>query len=437
MEFYSLFSGYFQIAIHLILSCNLFFDYLILSSMSWILMLKYWLIHYDVQWTRYTLNSKWIIHLNPASVQYNWYLRNKRKFGNFKYCIKRLSGFLLILFFLNLFKPTIIGHFGLFVSTILSILTHIFPALTILVLYLRMYCSKFEDTFYVIKELRYITIIFFATLPIFAIIGTVPIALGATVYTRAVMVASQIGITAMMIVLMQTALVTHWINKDVRIKAKAKRAKENEESSQSSSNKTDYDEIVKMLQDENEFERFVEHLMTEWSMEILLCLVEVTQIQSVIKQSSDTESQGQSTSTTSNGIKLTNVQEAILGNDGIVKSYIVYHEDIKQLLKEYNAKYYLIDDADKLGDIGQDELVQIKCKLYVLYLKYIINGAELQINISYEQKARLDQLMSNFNYFVNKVNMTNEELFGIYGDIVIELSNLLSYSFVRFVFNQQ
>ena len=39
-----------------------------------------------------------------------------------------------------------------------------------------------------------------------------------------------------------------------------------------------------MLKDETKFEKFIQHLMKEWSMEILLALIELTQMQSVIKQ---------------------------------------------------------------------------------------------------------------------------------------------------------
>ena len=85
-----------------------------------------------------------------------------------------------------------------------------------------------------------------------------------------------------------------------------------------------------------------------------------------------------------------------------------------------------------MGDIDNDEIVQIKCRLYILYLKYIVDGAELQVNLGHEHKENLDILMSNLNDFVNTVNITKEDLFGIYHVVLNELTKLMSHSFYRF-----
>ena len=151
----------------------------ILYSLAWLLMLKYWLIHYNVEWTRFTMNSKWIIHLNHSAVSDNWYLRNKRKYGNFTYCIKRLAVFLVILFGFNVIDPLIFGDNDAVFNTLMAIITNLFPVV-IIVLYLKMHCSKFEDNFYVMKEMRYITICVIGGFISFGIVGTVPVYLGAT-----------------------------------------------------------------------------------------------------------------------------------------------------------------------------------------------------------------------------------------------------------------
>ena len=146
------------------------------------------------------------------------------------------------------------------------------------------------------------------------------------------------------------------------------------------------------------------HLSKEWSMEILLAFVEMTQFQSKIKE----EYQDMQ----SDKMTFTALQDALLENEQIPKSFIVY-EDVT-------------DDV-------KDKMTELKIRACELYDKYIV-GKELEINISHEQREQLHRFMDNSTYFLENVNMNETELFMMYDDIIEELSTLLGYSHCRYKF---
>ena len=142
---------------------NSIFNHLVIDTLPWLLMLKYWLIYYNVEWTIYTQNMEWIIHLDhcSAAVHRNWYFRNKHKYGNFAYCIKRLCMFIAIVFIFNLIQPIIMAGKQLYYVDLVMMIIPIFPGIVMLVLYIKMYCIKFEDNFYIMREIKHITISYF------------------------------------------------------------------------------------------------------------------------------------------------------------------------------------------------------------------------------------------------------------------------------------
>eukprot|EP01084_Bolivina_argentea_P281532 481708_1 len=389
---------------------------------AWLLTLRYWLIHFNVKWTKNTIDSKWKIHLNADQVKKNWYLKNKSTYGNLSWILKRLMIIISILISIHLTMEILFPK-GFVFATLVSFLLIITPMIIPYILYIKM--RKFQDKFYIMQEFRNITINIFVGTVAYLLIGMSP-SFGVSAFLRAVMVACLRVIMNTSSLAIQLWWVMHIINKDNKILLSWNTERELSIDSVASTSKSDIqNHIVQMqtiLKDENSFEQFMQHLSKEWSMELLVALIEISQMQSVMKTYFNIESSNDDT------MKLLSVQDSLLQNESIPESYVVYHKSVKGLLEEYD-----IYVTSKDEHFTEDKINEFKIKLFVLYKKYIVSGSELQINLSYEQKSRLDSLMSNVNYFINNVNIAQDELFSLYHDVNMELVKLLTHSYYRFV----
>eukprot|EP01084_Bolivina_argentea_P255766 430321_1 len=375
---------------------------LIINSLSWLLMLRYWLIHFNVKWIKHTMHSKWIIHLNHDRVNDNWYLKNKNKYGNLSYTLKRLLIFLCLLFTLRILVSIIFQEKGLIFAIFMDVISNIFPMFAIIILYIKLLYYKFNDRFYIMKEIKYITLNFFIGLFVFMIASSVSIYLGATAYTRATLVFLSVVIATAFNIVIQIWWVVHVIENDKSIELQTNSVRSGSETpSPVNQMDTHYEALNSILSTQQSFDEFVLHLNEEWSIEIILALIEITQMQSIIKQySSDNGTENMD----ENEMKYEMIQQCFLNNEYIVDSYVVYHKNIKELMQEFGIQYYIVGDNDKLNDVETDEIVQFKLRLYILYKKYVTDAAKLQLNIPYKQKLQLDRLMGNLNYFVNTIN---------------------------------
>lgn len=70
------------------------------------------------------------------------------------------------------------------------------------------------------------------------------------------------------------------------------------------------------------------------------------------------------------------------------------------------------------------------CHMQISY--YVISeGSELEINIGYDDRARLTNLMSDEEFFMES-NLSINDLFTIFDDAASEVLKLLMSSFLRF-----
>ena len=87
-------------------------------------------------------------------------------------------------------------------------------------------------------------------------------------------------------------------------------------------------------------------------------------------------------------MKLSILQKSLLQNKSIPSSYIVYNESVKEILDEYRINFCVNDNND-----DWNKLKEFKIRCYILYVKYIIDTSELQINVSYTQKEKISQFI--------------------------------------------
>lgn len=191
-----------------------------------------------------------------------------------------------------------------------------------------------------------------------------------------------------------------------------------------------------ILENDILFQSFLEHLNEEFSLECLLSLIELIQFKQVIIQY----------------IKDNNYNNV---NDTDIFAKIKYIN-----FPSFVPKSEIVYD-DKHGVIANitngDKWKEMKYRSYMLYIKYIKDLSEYQINISYELRSRFDNLMLTKSVWMNQWiedkgdigdNESEEEkelkeediecklsaidLLNMFNEVSIEMIQLLDYSFNRY-----
>lgn len=70
-------------------------------------------------------------------------------------------------------------------------------------------------------------------------------------------------------------------------------------------------------------------------------------------------------------------------------------------------------------------------RIWIMYNKYIIDSANLQLNISYENKKNLENTITKLQENENK-DKNDKQLLLIFEDVMIEVESLLRSSWTRF-----
>ena len=59
------------------------------QGVLYLLLLKFYMIYYEINWTLSSLRLKWVLHINPTVGKQDHFLLNKKTFGNVKFVAKR------------------------------------------------------------------------------------------------------------------------------------------------------------------------------------------------------------------------------------------------------------------------------------------------------------------------------------------------------------
>lgn len=148
--------------------------------------------------------------------------------------------------------------------------------------------------------------------------------------------------------------------------------------------------LYEMLSSSLTYNAFINHLSKEYSIECLLSLTEMIQFREYL----------------------------------IHKLYSKGFEDDK-------LRIVLASDIPK-SYIVENKQWDDKEKAYLLYTKYIRSGAELQINISAEQRLKYDQLMGNYIEFMGNGTISNMELIKLFDSCCTQMVYLMIDSKKRF-----
>jgi hypothetical protein len=127
-------------------------------------------------------------------------------------------------------------------------------------------------------------------------------------------------------------------------------------------------------------------------------------------------------------LELSSLQLAILNNEDIPDSYIVHNAALfKQKCLELE-----IEELD-----SESGIAKFKLSAYLLYQKYITDKSEFQINISYVRKMELENLLSDPQRWMTHYNINRFDLFHLYTECIEELYVLLPQVYYRFIESEE
>lgn len=215
----------------------------------------------------------------------------------------------------------------------------------------------------------------------------------------------------------------------------------------SNTNETATPQMVQCFGHDLAFSAFMQHLSAEFSMELLLSFIELTQYKKAVWDKLITTNGIPITPTTPKSdieenenmmvdLQIPRQQQKILENTSIPLSFIV-HNDLESVLKnhqENNRRQSFSysrsteNDGDEVADDEYDKLLnEFQVRGYILYCKYVDSSSEFQINVS-DQESKT--LLNKLNY-KNKLNQN--DLFQLYDKTLSELWQLLRHSYYRFI----
>eukprot|EP01084_Bolivina_argentea_P309771 535864_1 len=403
---------------------------------------RFWLIFFDLKHSSSQQNTEWKYHLDPDLVEHNFWLTHKKNYGSPSYTKK----FIIIYYISNVFL--LCGLYQIFINSKYIIVIHLLSAClhgieTSSYLLLWWKTPAYWDYFFIKKELKMISVGVCICVPVSWIL----IIFG-MIFSPELLLAISTIVGEIIVFLM--LLVSFWfIPNKIRQKelklliAKQARQSVPEDSVVSSTmngsmtnindpNKIKLTHIVRrlsknkhgihnakkklrklhhILSNKKTFKIYMQHLAKEFSIECLLFFVEIIQFKFSMKKRFDII----------NPKAIPSV--AVFAMDtplsSVTPQSIINREGFKDL-----SKYTLNNDPETL--MNESKNVCLK-----LYHKYVRNGSELETNISYGDRSRLSNLMTDQEFWFG-FNIKPNELFCLYDTVAICMFRLMEGSFARF-----
>ena len=456
-----------------------FLSFMLLYCWVW----RFWLIHYDTNFTLSTVKQDWAIIINRRfkDLKTNWYINNKSKYGNYHWFKKHIiipailiQSFLIILpiiYFAFIHQRNVndsVWH----ELQLLSSANLCIPFILLLLIYLR--TPSFNDNLLISLELKWIFIILLIknilnfSIFLYQIIEDPPVEIDIICFFFFLNISNCGQWFAILIA-------TYYVNKQVtpiiakqqykimdyhtisqrrnsasipylkitcnpKIKTSTIGSDDdfdNGGSPQSAhSNKShniNYDDIklLHIIQNIEGFEAFVVHLSYEFCTETLLSFTEIIQYQQYIslfmKQKSINIDHEISIKSNESTIGPINTNQSSDYNKSLF-------ERIK-LPKQLPKSSIVYDGMDEhyTQNIHENEFINMmKIKAYKLYKKYVAVGIQYQVNISYSTRKGIEKYVKNYDSFLLNDQISLNQLLFLFEKVSEEIYNLMTDSFNRF-----
>eukprot|EP01084_Bolivina_argentea_P057757 105509_1 len=405
-----------------------------------------WMLYYDTTWATITNpGNNWTHFINP---QYddnhtdlfvnNWFINNKQRFGNTGWLTKFFMIPILTIIYLSLFASELINdsvHYFVFMGWM--VLTALFIAI------IQWHIPKQKIEIFNIKlnidrmiRVEVSFAIFFAIYVILRILIVSP------KYQFTIIMPFQYvfalhyfigGILPTRYVLFESQLLTSNDNNIMRTMSNMpvsmvtiiKNINGNvSESAQLDSNIISHLSLMKILKEKISWDAFMKHLISEFSSENLLCILETWQFKQMIKEIND---KNKLIPTPMLEVTSKSIDSEIDSDCGISVEY--QHLIINDGLVEFDIPP---KDEMPLSAIVNDKQMSVESKAVKLIEKYVYkhNGHCLfEVNISSACKYKMIQKVQQ----LGEIMFTMQQIYDIFDEMLLELIRLLNDSHARFL----
>ena len=377
------------------------FGLLVIMLLFYFLLIKTWKIYYRYKWSYYAIELEWHYIINPKSASQesknNWFLANNKTYGRLSY-ISRLFGLYFLIGFLIIDASccwAIITEFELISSiTASSFTVSIMGLAALFYVYLVRNTPYLNDIYQIHQECKIHS-------KLLLILCSCCGVMNATFIIFQSPYIYLVGGTTMNFPLFAMIYVsTHFLKKHQQ--------KISKDTSVTRHTSISNDVTVeKVVCDDQMIHAFMVHLSKEYSMEILLSFIEFNQFQKYIR-----------TQMERNGIEIP---------DGIELSEFPANVPKSQIVEGTADDIVMIIDSNK-DDTFIDNA---KIKAHQLYQKYVKPGSEFEINISFQERNKLSNLLDKLDVLLScNVNLT--DLLSLFEECKGEMKLLLQWSLTRF-----
>ena len=435
---------------------------LLYSTWIW----RFWLLSYNIKYAKYVIQNEWqtIINETYNDRNINWYIRNKKTYGN-KNWIKCyfLIPFVIILSILEniwrILEPIYYDKYNniIYFVDIITPIAGVVPFVILVIIYCK--TPSFNDKIFVSKELKYVIISLMFQYMFFFIhilspnnwyYDDTPTQFESILNAVVVLGVFTSEFAGMMVV-------TYWVNtkmtpiilgnryniirKDSSTFYTIETTKNQSQKSvtiqedqylkllltsdhgmESPNNITSIDSMQKSnkssmgllvaMQTQDSFIMLMKQLSKEFSIELLVGFIELIQYQQYIIHYMSIHN-----------IKLQQIRgpkpwfKKIKFPDIVPMSHIIYgHNIINQNMNDTTLN---------------DFILQIKTMAHELYLKYIAKNSLYEVNISHRIRRKIDEYFINYNEYINDNNIKLNELLYLFNHCCNELYGLIIDSYQR------
>ena len=123
---------------------------IIYHGMGFALLLRFWLLYFDTNWRSSALSSEWSKIINPEGLKSDWFLSNKKTYGNPGYIRKKLMVFYVLSVTassLSFYYNVIWGDFKFIVPIFVESFFYVAPTIILIVLWKQL--PTFNDYYFI------------------------------------------------------------------------------------------------------------------------------------------------------------------------------------------------------------------------------------------------------------------------------------------------
>ena len=375
----------------------------------YLILVKTWLLYYKYQWTYYTIELEWSFIINSKSAstesEENWFIKNNAKYGNLWYIYKLFGIFFIIFHIIIASMMSMILYFEWDLIMLIiggSVSCIMYSIVGIFYLWLARHTPFIDDPYKIHWESRMHSKLLLLWCIFMGIFFTMSLFIPSFhVYVW--------GVTAMnfayfLMIYVSTIKLSRLQHVNI--------ASPNNDDNSNPTNESSEDVVTPssldmVLSDSTLIHHFMVHLSKEYSMELLLSYIEMTQFQKYIaKYMKDHDCDVKDID-----IALPNFP------DNIPMSEIIEAEEEIVIVGDTDSDDRFIDNA--------------KIKAHKIYNKYIRQGSEFEVNISSAERGRLANLLHKLEVLMS-YNMNLRDLMLLFEKCKMEMKLLQSFSCTRF-----